>query len=838
MIQRRDNKTYFSYEGYESRFGQNRRPALVRCSIETRDEYQFGIHTYLKRTLYIDGVVEVTREEISEDGKCPSEYLMMVEPMPQADPDQKEKGPNMIATRFDPGSQEDWFTLMWDTKEFNRMGDPMAFSLFAIALNRYVVDVSLLSNVLYRFQQEDQQALLGILEYIAWSLSQKKIALIKGLLRSFGKESPLVFPPDLKAAGRDLESDSEDLSVHKYTDALIRSHSETKNTNKGFLSLLEWLRNDKATIGMETIDRYHPYLDEDGRNNVLKRYFYAVKQGEMKYDQSLNRLFASRNYQYYPLLRYVYGSYPEKRRVEAEFLIDCLTTYEKTNQQQFQVSDGVLDWVVRKSIEKNRPIDLNFSKWLSVCEGGVIVNPEFAGFADFKIQYELEEEFEESSVEASVKDLMARSCIQKSHIEKEPIIDPQTEKPAIDLKTGEPLMREIVVKEPVWEYYPNDKQYVDLFVNWEAKKAPLAEHTFTEDMICYSQVEEKVRQYCNERYEGEEIWLSSGKKDRIVEMFGAPIKMKASLREAVQLGTNPGVDLSLVKERIRNRLKELFGETLECEYDLTKLFTAQIDSLHNPQSNKEEVFVTKHQYYRRGYRYCAPKLAEKQNLLTGRRCAICQSDMCFVTSLKKEPEWKDYKLLHVLHIIGYPVFEETDAGIIPTDVYNIFVAQVNKALAFYRLLTCKECGHILFPSNPSKKTHYYKCTQSWCGQYNKDVYLNWCHECKKIIDSRDTKQCPNGWYICPKCGACCSDTFLEGLVIRRQHQGLPIPASLSAAVGRGHAERKMYFCYKCGAQKVWIQDKDGKSEWRCPNCDPHQEDNDPPPPTFEYEYPF
>lgn len=833
MAIKRNRNLYFSYKDYTKRFGTNRRPALVRCSIEQENNW-YGNNDdqlYLKHHLFIDGVSETASERISDDTVSYPPYLVIVEPFQSNDRDLRAY--NMVGKPFNASSGEDWFILLWDTKEFDRrFRDPMAFAHLAIALDKWEVNVRLLAQVLQRFQGDDQQALLRIIEYIGWSLSQKKITLIKELLRLFGKNSPICFPQDLIVAGQALGVDNKELSAHKYANKVMRKVRDEKNTSSGagILQLAEWLLNDGATIPIEKIERYHPYVSEDLRNTILKRYFFDVKRGAATYDKSLQRLFSAQNYQYYPLLRYVYESFPDRRRVEAEFFIDCLTTYEKTNQQQFQVSDGVLDWAVRKSIEKNRPIDLNFSQWLGVCEGGVITNPDFFGLAEFVIKYEIDEMlFEEPSLEASVKDLLARYCTQRYHYENEPVIDPRTRQQAIDPQTRQPMTRQVAVKDPVWEYQEQNKELIDIFVKWEAENdLPGEKNTFGTEQICLSQVEQKVREYCIRYYGQGEIWIPLSKKDPIIPMFAMRVRMKAKLRDDVKLGKDPGVDLPLVKERIKKRLEELFGEQFECDYDPQLLAQAQMDTLYNPQKKNDTIFISKHQYYRRSYRYCAPKLADFPNLLTGRKCAICQSDMCFMTSLKKNPEWKDYKLLHVLDIIGYPALEQTEAGVIPSEVYTRFVAQVNKALWFYRLLTCKECGHILFPS---KRAHKYKCLFTGCSQYDKDVYLNWCHECKTgIIDSRETKQCPNGWYICPRCNSCCSDQALQGLVIRRQHQGLAIPAALAAAVGKGHAERHMVFCYKCGAQKIRVNGAGGGGELICPNCDNQPGDDAPPPP--------
>ena len=288
------------------------------------------------------------------------------------------------------------------------------------------------------------------------------------------------------------------------------------------------------------------------------------------------------------------------------------------------------------------------------------------------------------------------------------------------------------------------------------------------------------------------------------------------------------MDEAVVKERVKNRLIELFGETLECDYEQALYERAQTDSQYGRSEKSPECFVKKiKHYYREREIYCAPELADEPNLLTGRKCAYCQGDMCFLTSIKKEPEWKELSLIHILEIIGYNVLEETEAGFIPNQVYNQFVNQINKAIRFYKRLTCRECGHILFPAQPKGHTRF-KCLLPACSEYNKEVYLNYCYDCKKgIIDSRETKQCPNGLYICPTCNSCCSNKFFESMALKYQRQGRHIPAFISRNAGKGHKELNMVFCPQCGTQKTDYVDRAGNHELRCLTCHPIEEDQAP-----------
>ena len=75
----------------------------------------------------------------------------------------------------------------------------------------------------------------------------------------------------------------------------------------------------------------------------------------------------------------------------------------------------------------HRPVDLYFYDWLCYCQGGVILNPQFRGFANFKINYELDEfAFDEDSLDSNIKSLRDNHSDQQYHVEHNPVIDEKT----------------------------------------------------------------------------------------------------------------------------------------------------------------------------------------------------------------------------------------------------------------------------------------------------------------------------------------------------------------------------------------------------------------------------
>ena len=825
----KDNDLYFTYEGYESRFGHSRRPALVRFSRRVVRGTRYGEDEELHvRTLYIDG--KTIEDYLSDDYDSNRKNYELVIVSPVQINKNNPAASDMAARPFNPNSKDDWNCLFYDTSEFNRMGDRLAYAIIAIALDRYSFSSQVIVAALNMLQEFTRVQVIDLIKYASFGLSSTKVNQVNELVASFGRPADCFFPPILVDAAKQYGINYSALNVHSLVDLLFEKAKEKDITNPtGFSRFIKWLNDSTSSISLQELDTCFAFLGEEKRSLAIRRFFLDVKNGSLHYDPKSLKAFSSPNYQYYSTQRYIFECWPGNRNVSTEFLLDCLKTYEQTNQERFQISDGILDWAIQKSIEVNRPIEMNFHDWLCYCQGGILLNKAFRGFANFEIQYELDDfAFEEESLRKSIHSIVGRHCTRLYHVEIIPQVDPNTGLQLFDEKTKEPLTIKKKVYDNRWKLNNEGaKRFVNLFVNWEKKPAEEKENdVFTPEMVDYSIVRDRVEKYLIDTFDTITPYISERKFDDIVKMFSYEIRMRVIFDDEVTLGENPGVDESVVKQRIRERMIELFGETLECEYNPEKYRAALKDSLFRLTGKSKQCFERREKMYRWERRiYCAPEITDLPNLLTGRKCADCQRDMCFVTCIKKDPDWREYTLIHILEIIGYHVLEETEAGLIPNPVYNQFVNQINKAVRFSKRLVCKDCGHILFPAQKQGHSKF-KCLLLSCPEYNKEVYLNYCHDCKKgIIDSRDTKQCPNGMYICPSCGSCCSNNYFEFMADKYRVLGKKIPLFISRNIGNGHRDRNMFFCHKCGAQKVDVVNKSGNHEWRCLACDPVKDED-------------
>lgn len=806
------------YEGYFSRFGNTVRPALVRYN-----EVDDGHKRFITCRIYIDNKTskETTYPHRSLGDKPYSIALLR---------NSRDKDV-LLPVKFDPSSEEAWICLFEDACRLRQSGDPLAHALVAIAFDKFDWQNDVIMRVFATLGQEKENIITDMIVLFSWALSANKIMQIKKLT----DKCQAVFPVCLEEAAKIYGIGYEDFNVHSLTEQIISAHRNNPRRDGGeFIRFLNWATSENVTITLQEINDFYPYLGERDRNIVIKRFFHDIKRGVFTYNDEALEIFSSQNYRYYSQYRYIFNSWPNLRNVSSDFVLDCIKTYISSNQQSFQEYNGILDWAMRKSMELHRPINIRFSDWLSYCEGGVVLNSQFKGFADFEIKYKINDSsFEDDRLRRNIEMLRDRYSTRCYHTELQIYTDPATGEAVVDPNTGRAKTYEVTVWEDRWRLNGNrhSDEYIDLFVNWEKRPATETDtYVFTPEMIDPTIVRSRVERYIQDKYNSLTPYISLGlPHGDVVDLFMSEVAMRAILNPAANLGESPGVKYEVVENAVVERLKELFGDTLECDYDLSKLRTAQTDTLYRANAKKNECFVVSEKTYQERRRiYCTPVLSERQTLLTKRKFAICRDDMCFKTCIKKNPKWTEYKLIHLLEIIGYKILEETEAGCIPNQVYNQFGIQINKAVGFYKRLVCRECGHLLFPvkSNPNSpqglEYNRIMCLSPSCSEHRKPVYLSFCHTCKKgLIDSRDSKTCPNGLHICPECSSCCSNAFFDAQVEKRRRSGLPVPASWARNVGHGHLERGMIFCHKCGSQKVDVHaDGSGRLAGRCPVCEP------------------
>ena len=234
----------------------------------------------------------------------------------------------------------------------------------------------------------------------------------------------------------------------------------------------------------------------------------------------------------------------------------------------------------------------------------------------------------------------------------------------------------------------------------------------------------------------------------------------------------------------------------------------------------------------RGITYCEGREALQPDRFHGRPFWWCANAKCFQNAeTPHEPhEWENYTLLDVARALGCETDEQDGQGrTIANGRYYAFVGAVNRVDRLLRHLECRSCENPLYPERTAHFALYrvtqFCCRERQCERYEKTVYLHHCLRgaCGSIIDSRDTRKCPNGWYVCANqsCGACCSDrTFAR----RAANLAAVGAGGGSRGTERGHLEAGEAFCSRCGRGDLGTRmgvteiDDRGDRAFSCPSC--------------------
>lgn len=229
--------------------------------------------------------------------------------------------------------------------------------------------------------------------------------------------------------------------------------------------------------------------------------------------------------------------------------------------------------------------------------------------------------------------------------------------------------------------------------------------------------------------------------------------------------------------------------------------------------------------------FCECRLSDKVDNYHGVAFYWCGNKPCFRPPVRyrTDDEWEYYTILDFMRILGIsPDYINKNGKRTKFGHYIILSSYLKSFAKFYEHLKCRGCGKLMKPSEitnfTSRAVTEFSCTNENCKKKGDIVYLNHCFnkkKCNATIDSRDSKQCPNGQYICPECGACCSTENFRLRIGHLHMTGGLVSDRLRLFVENnlGHWEKQEYFCYKCGIS-MQLQ---SNGHHVCPNCETEYE---------------
>lgn len=275
----------------------------------------------------------------------------------------------------------------------------------------------------------------------------------------------------------------------------------------------------------------------------------------------------------------------------------------------------------------------------------------------------------------------------------------------------------------------------------------------------------------------------------------------------------------------RNGVSYYFDEAYEAElFAIARPFNFKYNGLNNFVG-----FETKEEDQEE---FCECRLSDKVDNYHDHGLAFywCGNKPCFRPPVRyrTDDEWEYYTILDFMRILGIsPDYINKNGKRTKFGHYIILSSYLKSFAKFYEHLKCRECGKLMKPSDitnfTSRAVTEFSCTNDNCKKKGFIVYLNHCfnkQKCNATIDSRDSKQCPNGQYICSECGACCSTENFRLRISHLHMTGGFVSDRLRTFVEHdlGHWEKHEYFCYKCGNSMQEIKDEHGNTFSGCIEC--------------------
>lgn len=630
-----------------------------------------------------------------------------------------------------------------------------------------------------------------------------------------------------------------------------------------FIKIRRWIIDENYVFEeFDQLSRLIRLFSPQVQMTLLKRYFLAIHKGQTCFNLDLVKSFWKNKFDnwgvYYHCLYEASNSVP----IGLQLLTDNIITFLESGGQALQTINGTLDMAYAECDANNPNVNFELEKIVPRCDGGAVPNKEFLGFVCTTVVYELNKQLFDSSREAfnlGVKLLKLIGTQEREYICK----TKQRYQECDYYKQHNTCSGCAHFRTILHERWTVNSAEEDTFKAISVfLKTPISKEknrTLTRDDILTDPIEvrnrvvvllnDKLRKTqahgnFNEGY----IKQSVGNLylRYIIDDVLKPSWMKIEARDNTHIGmgilaSKLGVhtdeydrdgeasqnarskEMHYIKPHIIKAIKELIGCEPESDgvsylqYDMALL--RQLNSTFysfrnvansNSLSERNTNFLTK----TRAYGYCAPEYKGDVNSVINLPYFCCRGNECFRNALSHQtvatcPSWREFNILHILEILGHPQIKQTDAGFEPTELIRSFIGLVNKAALLFRRVVCRDCGHILFPKHRTAFNRYnrFKCCNPICTEHNKEVYLSQCHQCKSgLIDSRDSKRCPNGWLICPTCLGCCTDEQIDRQAQKYEMRRCPVPQYIQKNRGLGHNNKEEFFCPKCGDKIEFLYD--------------------------------
>ena len=670
--------------------------------------------------------------------------------------------------------------------------------------------------------------------------------------------------------------------IGTYTTWLPTTKSTKGQEKNIFIKLKKWIHSNEPLNDYSILKILFPMVAEPIRLEIVKRYFHDIRIGNTNLDCNLLLQFKDNQFDDFIRFRYSTETPSDQVILTIPLLCDNILTLYNSKGNSFQTFDGIFDFAITHCDKKHPFINFKLNRFIPTCDyGAAVYNEKFKGFIDYQIIRKFNKnKMSDDNLFKIIHGILDQYGLRQEYpickynnikLDNDQFI--KCSQLRIQQKDKKPYRFDCYTYKNFEDKWFVKSEYIDILNTFLKEKINNTNANITisidTDMIS-TEVFKKYIYAISSKFtnldNNEFIVPSYSYKTKtynldIIEQVTDIIKMRIFPQKAL-IGTNFDVfnykgtlpvntnytyeeytsiltkkEIEEVTRRTIESLKlelntnDYNGSYFELPYN-RDLLVKIIKKYYFRESFKEQDKKIQHEFLTTSTLsttfkpFCAPKLSEVNNPAINLPYFWCRGKECFHNNLNDQTlletnDWRKYSIYHLIEIIGYPKLHKTQAGYEPDSVIRIFIAIANKVMQKFKRLKCRSCGHLMFTDKSSgfNRYNYYSCINPNCPEVNKPVYLNYCYKCKKgIIDSRDSKQCPNGWYICPTCASCCDDNQYERQAQRYILSNRPIPNRIKKMLGHGHNDKDEYFCPNCGNKLEITKDTCNKTIKKCPIC--------------------
>lgn len=774
---------------------------------------------------------------------------------------------NSTAHSFSPSSIEDWEKVFYSytRRIYSNQNDNYSIIYLLWCLYNQELYETIFEQALREIKSKALDLIHAILPKIAICLSISKQNGIKRVLSHFGINYDIYDPKTLHEAynaQQGFKQTYDKLGLFEKIDFIFSTvglpyyvtsmpimpqgynKKETYKGNNILLSTKEWLeKSDYNFTDDRNLIIWFQFLSTDIQLNIIRRYFKAIYEGKAVFSSKfVQNLKSNEEYEIFAIFRHCISEPLTPIKLIVPLLCDCLLTLNETKGQNLQTYNGILDLAIRRCDINYPKVDFGLEKIFPTCNGGATCNPSFKGFAKISCTYKLKDsDLSDSNLWHLVNDIFGR-CKQVSFIEENKQHAPNY----------------ICTVEEKSQYIELLNLFTDLHFTYNAYSS------YTHDIFKKNILLDKFRNNIKTLGIKHEYGYTFDKLSTIYNMiidrcFSKDF-IQVSPYKDVFLNTDLNLynlnfqkaDFNSTKEEIEKIKRENRAKEAQKVYQLViqsldrhpngtkvseevylfkytpKLFANLVTEYHYQKGAEEDSYscsFIQHYNHMKFTRFCAPTYEPVQHFVTGLPYFWCRGNICFKNCLDKQAvdlcaSYKDYTLFHMSEIMGYSKLCHTPAGYEPNVTFRKFSALINRVYTIFKRLRCTECGSLMFPviEMGFNRHDFYACNNQLCSLNTKSTYLNYCYKCRGLIDSRDTKQCPNGWYICPNCLSCCNDELIEKCIGKFVIAHKPIPLSLLNQRHNGHNDKNKFFCPRCGTELIENSNAIINADWICKTC--------------------